>query len=783
MGKPTASCFRIIACGSGSVNHDDLQSLRRKASNDRHGWSFRKRYAGHRILSKNVISESPSSANNESSECTAVNFPVQPNLIVPVKTSVVQLTEEKNKLSAQLDLDLSDVITATEDDFRSDAILDESSIIIIQAAIRRCLAHRLLLKQKKITKLQAVVRGYLVRRQAVGALQCVEAIVKMQTLVRARRARLLVEGSGNFEKQNEDSGKDNLNPTPLTSKREAKSNEKYSRTSTEKLLSSKFARQLMETIPRTRSFNIKCDPSKPDSTWNWLEKWMLVSLASKAEPQESGSAAEQHGEEDSDGSRDILGPSNEPRDFSSAAAPSAETSEDEDNLIIYNADNLYLHACSSIPSALCDHKLQNIDESKSRYDVAQSGCIETEKTELSKVEVKYLPEKEETGNEQIICNSHKSSLQQPETDAKKFSGRQSKFKQLSSAVTYTKSTSLTSGDPGIASSFDMVSVLTDPPFRSMEIGMEYSSISNASAVQVAGSECGTELSISSTLDSPDRSEAGVTDLQEDQKNLDATYHSRSRENLDLEANEKYSIVETELSYANINQLERDETVDSAASECVHFVIAADSTPVQKKLEADQSNLHVELGSDASHQVHKSSPEASPRSHMTFPESQATTSSQVSIKPKETRGEESESNSKHISSSADKRFPVSPNHDSASRSGLEHRTGKRLDSFGSPMQDHVDQEPRDSSSRKSLPSYMQATESARAKAISNGSPRSSPDAPDKDIYIKNKYPQSGRQGSPHIHRSLSQAQQNVKGNSIHSPQGTIQISFHIVLDSI
>ncbi|KAK4434594.1 protein IQ-DOMAIN 32 [Sesamum alatum] len=215
MGKPTASCFRIISCGSDSVNHDDFQSLQSKASSNRYGWSFRKRYAGHRVLTNSIISESLSSANKESPEGTAVNCPVQPNLTVPLKTSVMQQTEEKNKLCAQSDLDLSDVIASREDHLRSDAILDESSIIVIQAAIRRYLAQRVLLKQKKITKLQAAVRGHLVRRQAVGTLQCVQAIVKMQTLVRARRARLLVEGSGNFEKQNENGGKDNLNPTPL----------------------------------------------------------------------------------------------------------------------------------------------------------------------------------------------------------------------------------------------------------------------------------------------------------------------------------------------------------------------------------------------------------------------------------------------------------------------------------------------------------------------------------------------------------------------------------------
>jgi hypothetical protein len=38
-------------------------------------------------------------------------------------------------------------------------------------------------------KLQAAVRGHLVRRHAVGTLRCVQAIVKMQLLVRARHAQ------------------------------------------------------------------------------------------------------------------------------------------------------------------------------------------------------------------------------------------------------------------------------------------------------------------------------------------------------------------------------------------------------------------------------------------------------------------------------------------------------------------------------------------------------------------------------------------------------------------
>jgi len=44
--------------------------------------------------------------------------------------------------------------------------------------------------------LQAAVRGHLVRQHAIGTLRCVQAIVKMQALVRARCARLWEEQVG-----------------------------------------------------------------------------------------------------------------------------------------------------------------------------------------------------------------------------------------------------------------------------------------------------------------------------------------------------------------------------------------------------------------------------------------------------------------------------------------------------------------------------------------------------------------------------------------------------------
>jgi hypothetical protein len=62
-------------------------------------------------------------------------------------------------------------------------------------------AQRALLKSKNVVKLQAAVRGHLVRRHAVGTLRCVQAIVKMQLLVRARHAqKSQLDGKNDYSK-------------------------------------------------------------------------------------------------------------------------------------------------------------------------------------------------------------------------------------------------------------------------------------------------------------------------------------------------------------------------------------------------------------------------------------------------------------------------------------------------------------------------------------------------------------------------------------------------------
>ncbi|XP_022852988.1 protein IQ-DOMAIN 32-like [Olea europaea var. sylvestris] len=409
MGRSASSCFKIITCSCDSVDHDDLQTPENKGSSDRSGWGFRKRSTRHRVLSNSVISEATSSVNKENSESTAVDFQEQ-HRIVPEKSS----TDGKSELSTEVNSKLLDAVVARDDD----ATLDEFTVILIQAAIRGFLAQRGLLKLKNIIKLQAAFRGHIVRKHATGTLRCALAIIKMQALVRGRHARRRVEGSNAFEKQSENCGNAYHDSTIVgMSKNEANRNVTIS---IEKLLSNGFARQLLDSTPRTKPINIKCDPSKSDSAWKWLEMWMSVSLMSNNESQASGLATEQHEREElghPDRKDDIVIPSectSESVGFKSSAEASSDATE--------NADNLDLQSCRSTTPSLSQKvelpEPQNFNESNMTCNVTDSLSIPLNETDmLPKVESKSDPGKPEREPEQEIHHDEKKfSTKQPETE-------------------------------------------------------------------------------------------------------------------------------------------------------------------------------------------------------------------------------------------------------------------------------------------------------------------------------------------------------------------------------
>uniref|UniRef100_A0A3Q7GAF6 DUF4005 domain-containing protein n=1 Tax=Solanum lycopersicum TaxID=4081 RepID=A0A3Q7GAF6_SOLLC len=685
----------------------------------------------------------------------------KPNISIDEKPPIS--SEEKSLVSDLVDAKQSEsVIIAGFNDAKADVIPDEHALVI-QTAVRAFLARRAQLKQKHITKLQAAVRGHLVRRQAVGTLRCVQAIVKMQILVRARHTNRIAEESSIKEK--------------LKGKENSGTKSEFTYISISKLLSNSFAQQLLESTPRTKSINIKCDPSKSDSAWKWLERWMSVaSPGNQPSPQSELSADQQENEP-------IEHPSNlienevqldsESMDFRQGeeASLSAVPSESDDNLITYDADSLDFQA--NIPFS--PPQPQNVDEKTSRDDTFCS--IPTQHKE-AKALPETVPNSFPANTEVEREDTH--SLELSETESKKilhgsrkasnpaFIAAQTKFEELTLAAKSTKDSSLPNHKTEDESSEDTFSTITNHSFGARDAAPSENSVPHSTRAQVGGSECGTELSISSTLDSPDRSEVGGHVFEQELPSNGGTDHHKSNGYPHIEDDST-----NDLSHSDYVQAGREDPTDDAKH--VDVMVSSDLSPVEQKPENNSVNVQIEQEARTD-RLDKSSPDASPRSHITVPESQGTPSSQVSVNPKKIRSEKSGSIPKRRSAPAGKKSPSKLNHapgtTSSEQLSKDHKNEKRRNSFGSTKAGLADQEARDNSTSSSLPSYMQATESARAKAIPNSSPRSSPDVHNKDEYIKKRHSlpgSNGRQGSPRIQRSLSNAQQGAKGNGTQSPQ--------------
>ncbi|XP_050388304.1 protein IQ-DOMAIN 32 [Argentina anserina] len=780
MGKPN-SCFKIITCGNDSA--DDLDVSERKGSSDKRGWSFHKRSARHRVLSTTVITETPTSGNKESPESAPLAFQSPASTTVPEKVSIIQYTDEKPQLltpeiprvsatenasgdQSKVDDKLEDenkVDEKLEAESKGDGKLDESAAaVVVQTAVSGSLAQKSLLDLKNVVKLQAAVRGHLVRRHAVGTLRCVQAIIKMQAIVRAHQS---------LQKDNHLS---------TTSK---KANVSY--ISIEKLLSNSFARQLLESTPKNQPIHVKCDPSKPDSdsAWKWLEMWMSVSTKDTPHLKEAVSVVEQQETEKEEITESPLESKIqycEMEESNSSIKESNALSESEESLITYDADSFNFQPINSTSFTVRHNNEQPQFENASTSAVQESAVEINLSDADSYMEFNALSEKPVIETEQPKRSMKRSATDQLETDGKKsvfgsrkvtnpaFVAAQSKFAELTSTTNSARSISPSLEDAsGVESQRDTFSSEVDSELRSKEPSVpDNLVIPHGSQVQVGGSDCGTEISISSTLDSPDRSDVGATER-------DHEHHVKVSEericspdntiNIDVETKDS---PETPVSNS-CNSVAEPEKINVVNDETINSKVAMIPPQAESKPERTTSDVQREQDTSASMQAYGSSPEASPRSHLTVPESQqGTPSSLISVKAKRSKADKSGSNKKRMSLSAGKKSPSNPNHDSAS--SKDNKSGKRRNSFGSTKPDQADQEPRDSSSSSSIPHFMQATESARAKLQATTSPRSSPDVQEREIYIKKRHSLpgvKGRQGSPRIQRSMSQAQtqQGAKGS--------------------
>ncbi|KAL2895165.1 Protein IQ-DOMAIN 32 [Bienertia sinuspersici] len=874
MGKSSpSSCLKIIVCGSDAAEKDGVHSPEAKTSNDKRGWSFRKKSGRHRVLGNNVNSESTTITDKEAPQGGSIDFqaPVKslndekPQLPKPVeqisesvgatetgndsKTPVmvvaskdglpqaeskvsqdeVALKTVSNETSAEdrmVDTGVAendsfqtaaenkmadDVISendsnetsdtsvasdsfvskdesiksdepkisesamASEDGLDANVTVDETAVIIIQSAMRRFLAQKISLQLKSAVKLQAVIRGHLVRRNAVETLQCMRAIVKVQTLVRARSSKSLVQ----------------------------KNRPNDAQFSTMKLLQNSFTRQLLDSTSKPKSLNIRCDPMKPNSSWSWLERWMSVSKSEAAKTVEPSAEPENEVKEmaiqaDAEiSSVTLLDATDtkfnaEEREKSleneeshvidevdtvgsSSAPPSEEFMIEQSQL--QNKEIVVEEVASFKPEAIAT-ELAHIQAESSVEDIQPEDIKpDTPATEIkeSKFSMKRsAPSDLNDEGQKFVYGSRKASNPA-------FIAAHSKFEELTTASIPGKATFSSNQDVEAESHIVSAPYPEESVKKATKLSDAETSGTFDPRIHVARSECGTEISVSSTLDSPDRSDIENAEAEGEVQFLEQTrFQPVVKEKQDYEDGIPIMIQQGEVHEINkapvdsvvakVDPHVEDKLEKNVCDVQTDFAPASsmttmDSSPVEDNHQENGYDAHLEHESTT---AYKSSPEASPIRRRTAQESQGTPSSQASVKDKRNKVDKRGSNRKRSSPSSAKRSPSNPNVDSGARSSTEnlpkdHKSGKRRNSFGSTKSDNADQEPRDSSSRSTLPSYMQATESARAKA---NSPRSSPDVHDKEVYTKKRHSlpgATGKQGS-HIHRSTPQPPQSAKAGS-------------------
>lgn len=142
-------------------------------------------------------------------------------------------------------------------------IRKEQAATIVQATFRGYLARRAFWALKGIIRLQALIRGHLVRRQAVATLCSMLGIVKFQALIRGRRIRTSDIG---LEVQS----KCNL-AMPMVGKLDPVS--VNISTQITKLSINAFIRKLLAPSPTVMPLHVHYESGDPNSVPSWLERW------------------------------------------------------------------------------------------------------------------------------------------------------------------------------------------------------------------------------------------------------------------------------------------------------------------------------------------------------------------------------------------------------------------------------------------------------------------------------------------------------------------------------
>ncbi|PRQ40829.1 putative IQ motif, EF-hand binding protein [Rosa chinensis] len=150
-----------------------------------------------------------------------------------------------------------------------------------QSAYRGYVARRAYRTLKGIIRLQALIRGHLVRRQAVSTLLCVQGIVKFQALIRGQHVRHSDIG---VEVHKTHQGATCFDYSGVSASSQV-----------DRLSKNAFAQKLLASLPTASPLRLQYDPEDPNSAWVWLDRWTrscfwepVLQLKKKPDPKSRG---------------------------------------------------------------------------------------------------------------------------------------------------------------------------------------------------------------------------------------------------------------------------------------------------------------------------------------------------------------------------------------------------------------------------------------------------------------------------------------------------------------